>query len=156
MEPEYHYLTAFINEIQVVCPSCGAKATVRSDPDNRSQTRVTCGGCGLSRKWNGDASSYVWGSQHANLSGVLLGQPIDCYFRLPLWYATDFKGEELFAYNRRHLQFLKEFIGDKLRGRRETEHGWSNRSLESRLPKWIQAAKNREGLLKKIEQLENK
>lgn len=85
-----------------------------------------------------------------------MGHPVDCYFKYPLWYKTEFKGETLFAYNMEHLTYLLNFISNKVRERQQNEHGWSNRSLESRLPKWMLSAKNRETIEKKLRELMEK
>lgn len=82
-----------------------------------------------------------------------MGSPIDCYFKYPLWYTTEVKGEVLFGYNLEHLDYLLNFISNKVRERQPNEHGWSNRSLENRLPKWMLSAKNREVIEKKLKEL---
>ncbi|HEY9116568.1 MAG TPA: hypothetical protein VIN11_02015 [Roseivirga sp.] len=155
MSKDFTYLEKFINEIDVVCPKCSKKAIVRSNPNNRARTQMICLQCGTSKQWEGE-SNIIMSSTKFDLPGILMGQPVDCYFQLPLWFVTDFKEHQLFAYNLEHLKFLKNYIQDPLRERKENEHGWSNRSLESRLPKWMLSAKNRESLLKKIKGLEAK
>jgi len=52
-----------------------------------------------------------------------------------------------------HLAYLHNYISNKVRERLSNEHGWSNRSLESRLPKWMLSAKNREVIEKKLKEL---
>ena len=156
MNKEFNYLSAFINEIMVVCPNCKSKATVKSKPENRADTRLICTVCGLSKNWKGNASVYCYSHKWDEIDGILMGQPVDCYFKLPLWYTIDIKGNTLFAYNLEHLQFLRDFVEDKLRERRQNEYGWSNQSLGSRLPKWLQSAKNRNVIIKKIDELKNK
>ena len=156
MNKEFNYLSEFINEIQVVCSKCEQKAEVISNPLNRSDTKLICPGCGFSKKWQGNASIYFSSNTWDGIQGILMGQPVDCYFKLPLWYDCDFKGNRLFAYNLKHLAFLKSYIEDRLRERKQTENGWSNASLESRLPKWMQSSKNRAKLIAKIKELEKK
>ncbi|MEO6133505.1 MAG: hypothetical protein ABIP35_00035, partial [Ginsengibacter sp.] len=60
----------------------------------------------------------------------------------------------LWAYNLEHLDFLRGHIEATLRERNGQE--LLNKSLGSRLPKWMTAKKNREPLLKKISELQNK
>jgi len=79
------------------------------------------------------------------------------YFELPLWLSLPCCGQVLWAYNVQHLDFLEDFVRAKLRERaRDETFGWSNKSLVSRLPKWIQSAKNRDAVLKCIARLRNK
>lgn len=60
-------------------------------------------------------------------------------------------GETLWAYNEAHVAFLEQYVAATLRERRSHRWGWGrNSSLESRLPRWIQAAKNRAAVLKKL------
>jgi hypothetical protein len=156
MKNEYTFLEEFINEMVVVCPQCENKAFVVSNPNNRQETKLTCTHCGFSKFWNGHANDFLYSHEWSGYSGILLGQPVDCYFKLPLWYTSNFRGYVLFAYNLNHLSFLKDFIENKLRERTESESGWRNSSLESRLPKWMQSSKNREGLIKRIDELRRK
>ena len=150
MNNDYHYLTDFIDEIMVTCPNCQDKAIVMSDKANRLNTSLSCMGCGHTRKWKGNPATYYTTKQGYKNFGILLGQPFDCYFNLPLWYTIEVKGKTLFAYNLDHLDFLEEFVASTMRSRSKTIYGWSNKSLESRFPKWIQSAKNRNLILRKI------
>lgn len=77
--------------------------------------------------------------------------PVDSYFHFPLWLQARCGRHILWAYNLRHLEYIEAFVQASLRerGHRE-EHGWSNRSLFSRLPQWLKAAKNREKILQTI------
>jgi len=62
--------------------------------------------------------------------------------------------EALWAYNERHPEFLEAFVDARLRERiRDDEHGSSNRSLASRLPSWVKAAKNRDEVRKGLGRL---
>jgi hypothetical protein len=82
---------------------------------------------------------------------------IDSFFGLPLWLQVPCCGETLWAYNAAHLDFLAEHVGATLRERtRHPEHGWHNRSLASRLPTWMKAARHRDEVLKGLERLRAK
>jgi hypothetical protein len=60
----------------------------------------------------------------------------------------------LWAYNFEHLDFIEAFVSAKLRESQRDENDlWSNHSLFSRLPRWIQSAKNRETILKVISKI---
>jgi hypothetical protein len=157
MLEEFRHLSEFINKIDVHCPNCSKKAIVTSNPENRNQTRFTCAHCGANKDWNGQGNVVLSSkSKLPGYSGVHIGIATDPYFGFSLWIATLIKEEALFAYNLDHLQFLEDYITDKLRKRKPNENGWSNQSLQSRLPKWLLSAKNRESILAKIKELKLK
>ncbi len=60
----------------------------------------------------------------------------------------------LWAYNYKHLDFIENHIKAELRTRENS--AIKNRSLGSRLPKWMSSKKNRKELLKGIEKLKKK
>jgi len=157
MTDQFQYLSDFINEIDVACPHCAAHALVTSDKNNRANTRFSCAACGKSKQWAGQPGVIqTAGPNMQQTQAIALGIPFDCYFKYPLWYQIEFKANTFFAYNLVHLKFLKDYIQDPLRKRKEDEWGWRNASLQSRLPKWILSAGNRQDLLKKIAALEKK
>jgi len=83
--------------------------------------------------------------------------PTDGYFGFDLWLKTSCVGHSLWAFNIKHLEFLESYVSAKLREREEGEKfGWHNSSLASRLPKWIKSSKNREALLKALNELKSK
>jgi transcription elongation factor Elf1 len=134
---------SFQNEFLVRCPFCDSCAIVRCiDPDNADSfapRRFSCTACGSSKDW----------SEHKIESWY--SEVLDNYFHYPLWLQTSCCGDTLWAYNLRHLEFIEAFVRAKLRERKPHElYGWSNKSLFSRFPKWIQSGKNREEILKAI------
>ncbi|NQY30803.1 MAG: hypothetical protein HRT69_15195 [Flavobacteriaceae bacterium] len=153
MKNEFTYISEFINQIDVCCPNCGSKSVVKSDANNRNNTRFICSKCGKSKIWNGQSSTYYYSNNYKESEGILIGHPVDCYFKYPLWYTKQIKNQTLFAYNKEHLNFLEEYINDSIRERRQGEYGWKNTSLESRLPKWLLLSKNREVILKAIKEI---
>jgi hypothetical protein len=58
-------------------------------------------------------------------------------------------GEILWAVNIEHLNFLEDYVKAKLRERQPN----INRSISSRLPQWIKNRKNREDILRCIQQI---
>jgi hypothetical protein len=63
------------------------------------------------------------------------------------WLTARCCGEELFAVNARHLDLLEGYVlATQRERRRDPEHGWNNRSVTSRLPKWMKAAGHRSEL----------
>ena len=55
-------------------------------------------------------------------------------------------GENLWAYNLEHLDFIEKYVQAKIREREPNV----NKSLASRLPNWIKSKKNRNEILKCI------
>lgn len=82
-------------------------------------------------------------------SRSLIGAPVDPYLRIPLWLQTPVGGENLWAYNVEHLEFLGSYLSGTLRTRAPNE----NRSLASRLPAWMKSAKRRDDVLNGIARL---
>ncbi|NJM64447.1 MAG: TFIIB-type zinc ribbon-containing protein [Acaryochloris sp. RU_4_1] len=115
----------------------------RIDPEDVSSfapRRFSCKACGTSKDWSERKIVRSW-----------YGQPVDDYFHYPLWLKVPCCGQMLWAYNLQHLDFIEAFVRAELRERKPDEQsGWSNRSLFSRLPKWMQSRKNREAILKAI------
>jgi hypothetical protein len=135
----------FSDEYLVVCPQCQGCAQVcpLAPPatDYRAPRRVTCQSCSYTKDWHGTT--------------ITLGNPTDSYFGLPLWLQTEVGDRTLWAYNDRHLQFIKAFVQATIRERSEHPgQGWRNQSVISRLPEWIKLAKNRKRVLKAIALLE--
>lgn len=78
--------------------------------------------------------------------------PRDC--DVNLWLVTPCWGETLWAYNREHIEFLRSYIGARLRSHpKHAEHGWSNKFIQSRLPAWMLSRGNRDALLPWAEQV---
>lgn len=140
-------LLSFMDEYAVECPRCQKCARVAVVDSNVqplfAPRRLTCTNCGHADEWQG--------------SGVSSGfsrDPRDWYFQLKFYFRVLCCGHELWVLNRRHLQYLREFVGAKIRARSQNEHGWSNRTLASRMPKWLSAASHRQEILAALTQIE--
>jgi len=138
----------FIHDVLVVCPKCGKKAVVRTgdfsmDKINTDEIKVVCPACGYNKQHQS--------IEGENEPGIVLGEPIDPFFKLPLWLSENFRDQVFWVYNQEHLEFLQKHINAKLRERNTSD--MSNRSLGSRLPKWMTQRGNRDTLLKIIERL---
>lgn len=127
----------------VCCPKCQSKAIVALHDD---EARLSCASCGYNQKKSTEHRTFYWGAEN----------PTDSYFDANLWLQTDCVGESLWAFNKRHLEYLENFVSAKHRQRNPNVDAWINSSLASRLPKWMKAAKNREQVLKAIAVLKNK
>jgi len=152
-------LDDFLNEdVLVVCPSCQGKAIVKAAPlrqaaDDEQRVRVICAGCGYSKTLRETPKTVLYQTSRRTVTGRVFGMggAADPFFELPLWLTTPFEGELLWAYNRSHLLFIKAHVEASLRERNGQEN--RNRSLGSRLPRWMTSAKNRTSVSKKIDEL---
>ena len=126
---------SFIKRVLVVCPACSNAATL-----SQTERRLTCGRCGLVR------NDIAWSTAGSKCNSASLSR----FLRAPTC------GEELWAFNCEHLAYLRDYVAAKHRTRERDAYGWSNRSLASRLPKWIASAKNRDDVLRAIERLEKR
>jgi hypothetical protein len=141
------FLGEFSDRVLVRCPGCKASTTLRrlAGPSSESGYALACASCGYSKDWLlGRDGSYP----------IPSGGPELAPFGLELVLQTPCCGHTLWAYNESHLGYLREFIGAKQRRRRRhPEAGWANRSLESRLPDWIKASRNRAAVLSALKSL---
>jgi len=130
------------------CDNCGKPINVeipnQKEPSN--QVTIPCPHCGITRTFEPRNEPYRL--VYKSIGGVA----IDPVFNLPLWFQAEVKGNHFCAYNRRHLQDIKCYVQAKLRERQSEGH---TRMVE-RLPQFIKEAKNREAILKTIEQLERR
>lgn len=143
-------LDDFADEVLVVCPACGRRATVRlhalAEPVRRGpfrarqEARLACTHCGH----NARRAAFVrW--THG---------PADTVFRHPVWLQARCAGRTLWAYNARHLDALEAYVRAPLRERRhDPSLGWGNAAWTSRIPRWISAAAHRDEVLRCIERL---
>jgi len=150
------YLDEFADEFLIVCPSCERQArVVLSEPTQFDHAphlfasrKLVCPFCGYYKKQsNGPAVTFS--SQKEVTNNVVIGGSFDWYFQQPLWLQSECCGEVLWAYNEKHLAFLRQYVAAKLRSRVPN----INKSMVSRLPKWMKSAKNREAILRAIDNL---
>lgn len=151
----------FMEEVFVVCPYCSGKAIVRSNPESIQKvdeniTRVVCPNCGFSKMLKEVRKSVLMKTSRRIVLGRIMriGGSGDPYFWLPLWLKADCLGLSVWAFNYEHLKVIKEHIQAEHRQRDLTNV--RNKSIGSRLPKWMTAANNRKAVLKTIELLEKK
>ena len=146
----------FIKDIYVVCPSCSRQAIVKTSQlsigkKNDHDIKLICTKCGYNKHLAEKPDSVLHSSPYKIITGkyVIIGGAIDPYFHLPLWLTINCCDNLLWAYNYEHLD-----LEAKLRERNNQE--MSNKSLGSRLPKWMTSKKNREAILRGLTQLQNK
>jgi len=151
----------FIKDIYVVCPSCSGPAIIKT-PDfsfgkkNEKEIKLICTKCGHNKRLEEKPDAVLHASAYKIITGkyTIIGGAIDPYFHLPLWLTIPCCNDILWAYNYEHLAFISQHVEAKLRERNTEE--MANKSLGSRLPKWMVSKKNRETILKAITQLKNK
>lgn len=145
MDP--HFLSDFMGELLVSCPRCQKQAHVHwiQSPETKSEAgchRLTCSHCGLVRDQLA-IHPYDIGAEIRGLG-------------IQLWLVHACCGEQLWAMNEKHLNFLIDWIGRSQRPRQKNEHGYVNRSLESRLPQWMLEARHRQEVLACCESLKKR
>ena len=155
---EPHTVWDFVDEFLVECPRCDGPATVRQVPGVPS-ARLACESCGHLSERAFIRGSVLFATDEKQYSDgqYALGAPVVPMFHLPLWLCALCSGHRLWAYNARHLDFLKRYVSatDRRRARREPT-GPRNQLLESRLPKWLKLSKNRDAAVRAIISLEGR
>lgn len=152
-------LDDFGDVIHVCCPQCGRHAQVAriitaEDEQISSPAygkymllfqprKLSCLHCGHTKTWSG--------------RGIRQGGPCDWYFGLPLWLQTPCCGSTLWALNRRHLDFLERYVTAQQRAKIRVPVVGTvrNRSMASRLPRWMKSAKNREAVTRGLIRLKS-
>lgn len=69
------------------------------------------------------------------------------FFGLELWFLTSYRGKLIWALNREHLAYLIDYLSAELREEPERHHN-TPRTQADQLPAFMKAAKNREGIVK--------
>jgi hypothetical protein len=135
-----------LDDIRVKCPKCGGAgliaridaAPTRIKAHAFAPRRFQCSACTHRVEWRG--SAFMIAGAH------------DPYLRLPLQLQTRTRHGVLYAYNAAHLDWIESFVAAGLRERR-IDQGMANRSIASRLPAWVKAAKNRDDVLRALARL---
>ncbi len=144
-------LSEFRTHFTIHCPSCNKKTVLSNKRLSWFlEGRIACSDCGFCKDFD-ENSSYLLSANEGIVieSKTVLSNPKG--LKLLLWYSANFKGNSFWAYNEIHLQFLYDFISAKQRARSQMD--LRNRSIGSRLPKWMTSAVNREDVRKIIEKM---
>lgn len=140
----------FTDQIIVHCPKCDGRAEIftemqRAHPQNggglRYHRELRCSACFLVER----RVTHIFGSW-------LRRDGLETEFQTPLWLRVEFGDEVFWACNYEHLDYLKRYIGAKLRERRDRRFA----TMVEKLPAFMKSAKNRTALLKVIEKLSGK
>jgi hypothetical protein len=117
------------------CRNCGRELELRfSGAPHRHAALLRCPGCGA-----GMLETIHW-------QRVSPSVPSEPYFGLPLWFVGRVKGDVFWAYNTRHLEFLRRYLDADLRFRTPNV----NSSIASRLPRFLLDRKNRRAVVKEL------
>lgn len=129
------------------CDNCGKtiEILVPNQKERANTITAPCPNCGVTRTFEPRNEAY-------HLAYPEQGKANDPIFSLPLWFQTEVKGNLFWAFNREHLQEIKNYVGAKLRERQTLTHT----TMVEKLPTFIKEAKNRSQILKAIERLEQK
>ena len=135
------FLESSKTSILIACPHCHKQALIRftvySHSDQKWTSNCFCSHC--VREWQFHPGGYAIKDSHP-------------YRYMPLWLQTNCCGQVLWAFNQKHLEFLEKYVSQTLRKRPLNANG----SLQSRLPKWILSAKNRDAVVRGIKRLKAK
>jgi hypothetical protein len=145
-------IAAFMDRIDVVCPSCARRAIVTMSDAivapgmTALRGRFSCTQCGSSGAQRLPPRVLASYAVHKDGRDPMLG--------LPLWLVTQTRHGLLFAYNREHLGALETYVGATLRERHAMPPTFlRNRTMQSRLPRWMKLAVNRGEVLKALGRL---
>ena len=148
----------FVDEFLVVCPACSERAVVTAAAAARPP-RIACARCGLSRDWTSSRRGVLTSARASTWPAgqYAIGDSADPYFHLPLWLQAPCAGRVLWAFNARHLAFLRDYVAaTDRRTVGATPRDPKNALLASRLPRWVKLATNRSAVLRTIARLEDK
>jgi Zn ribbon nucleic-acid-binding protein len=134
----------FQHEVWVHCPNCQKQAVARVFEEYKT-ARLTCLHCAYGKELPTLFRSASFGVYQ-------IKQGAHAYFQASLWFEAPFKGNQFWAYNPEHLDYLEKYIAATLREHKNREHF----TLLEKLPRFYHEAKNRNGLLKIIVHLRNK
>lgn len=144
------------DEVLVRCPRCDARAKVVTRPGSvptrsalHSPRRLICAGCGHVI----DQAGGMW---NVRFGHERVGTVHDPFFQCRLWLQADCCGHVLWAYNLRHLDYLRSYVAADLRERSrcDPETGWHRRmTMAAKLPAWLKSAKNRADVMRGIDRL---
>ncbi len=151
----------FFDEVYVFCPSCNGQAIIKNPNTDKginpsAGIKLICLKCGHNKKLDEKPDTVLLRTSRNTIKGkiMVIGGIVDPYFHLPLWFTMPCCNEILWAYNYNHIEFLRSHVEAKLRERNLTDI--KNKSLGSRLPKWMTSKKNRASILKSLAILKEK
>jgi hypothetical protein len=156
---------------RVTCSACGfsmrtGEARIKWFGPMRAEVGGTCSHCSERVGWRRSFPSLANPGQPLNLRcpncrqqsqfeviswfPVIFtkkAEAVDPMFGLPLWYQIECCGHVLWAFNHKHIQFLREYVGADLRIPGPAAH---------RLPTWLLRKFNRPAILRALKLFDGK
>ena len=129
------------------CDNCGKffEKSLQDYKEKIDSIQLACPGCGIQRSYKPNIEEY-------KLLYESRGDAVDPIFGLPLWLQASLKENLFWAYNKEHLNDIKNYVKAKLRERQTANYT----TMVEKLPGFIKDSKNRNLLLKIIDRLERK
>lgn len=126
--------------IYQACGFCGSRIYFTSKPTKElyRTTNIECDICKKEKEY--EIKWYRFQQE----------KPTDPFFGFELWLQATVKSNILWLYNLEHLNYLREYVGAKLR----EDDGRHKYSMITNLAQWITSAKNRDIIIKKLNKLE--
>ena len=150
--PNCHYSKrgrkeTFRVELKCNCSNCASEIDLVIPKVNEKKVKIAvkCKNCGVTLDYEPRNIPQEWIFPDK-------GKVNDDYFGLPLWINSNFRNYTFWAFNYTHLEYLKNYISADLRERNNRTHG----TMLEKLPNWMKSSKNREKLIKLINELELK
>ena len=140
--------------VLVICPKCGKCARAIETGAGHSWRRTfTCTHCGAAERRDERALS---GPDHQCLTNPRGFPHLAGFAEYEPYLQTAFRQYTVWALNTQHLAWMRRYVAADLRQRTsQRASGWSNQSMQSRLPRWMVVATNRRGVLRAIGRLES-
>lgn len=136
-EEWYGYCQATVYQ---ACGFCGSKISFTSEPTEElyKKAKIKCDTCNKEKEY--ELKWYRYKKDKAT----------DPFFGFDLWMQTSIKSNTIWLYNLEHLNYLRDYVGAKLR----EDDGRHKYSIITNLPQWIKSAKNRDIIVKRLNRLE--
>ncbi len=130
--------------VKLNCPNCGKGIHTEQGgfKEKPVKLNVNCPECGFSLQTKPRTEKY-------NILHKKQGMKHDPLLGFPLWFQDEIKGNLFWAYNRKHLDEILNYVSSELR---ERQTNWGMTMVE-RLPGFIKEAGNRELIVKIIARL---
>ncbi|MFI2741487.1 hypothetical protein ACG2LH_01995 [Zhouia sp. PK063] len=137
----------YLVELNCYCSHCATELNINIPNVNEKKENIAikCPNCGETENYKPRNVKRQWTYPETE-------KPSDSYFGLPLWLTKNFRGNIFWAFNYDHLEYLKDYISADLREKNGRTH-WT---MVEKLPDWMKSGKNREKILKLINELEKK
>lgn len=141
--------------VLVTCPKCSNCARVMETGAGHSWSRTfTCMHCGAADRIDERALRHT---PHARTTTPQGFASLAGFSNFEPYLQTPFRQHIVWALNAQHLAWMRRYVGADLRMRTSQRiDGWSNNTMQSRLPRWMVVSNNRQGVLRALSRLEDR